>query len=319
MPDMMTHAFLALDVMNNLSNKEVIEENKEVFLIGAQGPDPYFYYNFYPWKNSSNIPDFGGIMHSSKTRDFFLTYLEYLKTNYSDEGLAFILGWMCHYSLDTNAHPYVFYVTGIYEGDVETRKYRGNHLALEKGIDSIFLRNKGIDSNKYNPAKKTFTLFEIPESVTNILDLTIFKVYQEIDMGLMYDYGYKHFKKSINILQHDPRGIKKRLVKILDFFDRKGTHVYETLSYYDNVLPNVDYLNLEKKDWKHPTDGEISNESFMELYEKAIKKASHMIEETLKHIEDDTISVDDLFENFGYDKGKDCTIKTKMKYFNSIL
>ncbi|XMB67902.1 zinc dependent phospholipase C family protein [Mycoplasmatota bacterium zrk1] len=319
MPDMMTHAFLALDVLKNIENNEIIKNNKELFLIGAQGPDPYFYYNFYPWKNSNNIPAFGGVMHKTKTRKFFVTYLEYLSKNFSDEGLAFILGWICHYALDTNAHPYVFHVTGIYDGSKETRKYRGNHLALEKGIDSIFLKERGYDSNKYNPAKEIFTLESIPESVTNILDLTIFKVHQVIDMGVIYNQGYLDFKKSINILQYDPFGMKKFLYKVLDLFNKKSAYVYKTLSYHNNVLSNIDYLNIKKKEWKHPSSLEISNETFNELYSKAIEKATFMIDQTIKYLDDNNIDIEELFDNLSYETGKDCELKLEIIHFNSIL
>ncbi|XMB86260.1 zinc dependent phospholipase C family protein [Mycoplasmatota bacterium WC44] len=320
MPDSITHAFFAEEVTKKL-NIDSIKLNNELYLVGAQGPDPYFYYKFLPWKNNEGLPKIGNLLHSKFTQRFFLTYLDKLKENYSKNGYSFILGWICHYALDSITHPYIYHFTGNYiKTDKSTYSYRGNHLQLERSIDSIFLRRKGYNSNKFKATKEIFTLLEIPSEVVQLLDSTIKDIYGLDNMGNNYNNAYKDYRKSLNIMSYDPYGIKKLLYRVMDLFNRKSKFVYKTFSYYNNVNPKVDYLNESNIEWVHPLDdSEVSTESFIDLYNKAKNKAAFIITKVNEYMLNKNTDLSNVIKNITYDTGREFSDKSQMKYFNSIL
>jgi len=318
MPDSATHIFFARDALEKTKiNKLKITDNIHLYYLGAQGPDPFFYFNYAPWKDNLGVSKFGGIVHRTNTRDFFLTYMRHLKENYTDEGFAFIAGWICHYALDSTAHPYVFHVTGNYINE-ETIKYRGNHLALEKAIDSIMIKERGYKKFFFNPAR-FYKLKSIPNSIISILDKTFKEVYSVDNMGKIYAKAYKNFKNNLRIMQYDPIGIKKLIFKFIDLFSRKSYHVYSNLSYFNNVKKGVDYRNLKKNTWNHPVFAdEKSNDSFVELFNKGVEKATKIIDDLPKYFNND-FDLYELFDNSSYETGKDSSKTYIMTSFNSIL
>lgn len=320
MPDSITHSFFALDVAQELKINS-IKKHKDIYIVGAQGPDHYFFYNFMPCKKSNGIPKVGNLLHSSSTQKFLITFIEKLKKSYIDSAYAFILGWVCHYALDTTAHPYIFYVTGNYDKqDKSTYPYRGNHLQLEKSIDSIFLRRRGYNPNKFKSTKELFTLKELPNEINELLNLTIKETYNLDKMGDKYGLAYKHFVKYHNYMSYDPYGIKKIIYKFLDLFNRKSNYVFKTFSYYNNVNPKIDYLNESNNEWLHPSyDSEVSKDSFMDLYNQAKIKAVDIINKINDFMQNSIDDLTDVIKDITYDTGKDCSDKSVMKYFKSIL
>ncbi len=109
MPAYLTHRISGDMVLNKL-DKDAIP-HKKAFYLGCQGPDILFFRNYQPWKSARVSLMLGISMHQKKVRTLFEHALEYVR-EYIGGDLAelksYIAGMITHYSIDKNAHPFVF-------------------------------------------------------------------------------------------------------------------------------------------------------------------------------------------------------------------
>lgn len=332
MPDIITHYIFGMDLLGRLDNsvfKSHIENNKALFFIGNQGPDPFLYHDFISIKGKNLGAKTGNLLHEKKTGVFFIKCLNYIKNTKHDDDdykkvFSFITGFICHFALDKNAHPYICYKTGNYNRNAsDTYKYRGNHKKLETAIDTILLKEKlNLDSRYFKINEKILSLNKIPDSILNLFDIALKELYN-IDNGYeLFKSSYKDFKNAFSIL-YDPNGIKKIIFYMLDkTVNKKGKNVFSNLSYYKNTSKNIDYMNKNKSTWLHPCDkNEKYNLSFYELYETALNDAIYLIQNTIKYLNDnlEEHKLKDIFKDISYSTGKSTKLECDMKYFDIIF
>ncbi len=330
MPDIITHILFGCDMLDKLHKnkwKNIIKNNKNLFLLGCQGPDIFYYNDFLPWIKNKRGPKIGVLMHEKKTGDFFVEGIKYLKDNCQDKKdfellFVYLAGFMCHFALDTNAHPYVFYFTGEYDEDrVETHKYKGFHKRLEQAIDVILLKEKkGMEAYEYPVFKKIDVGTSLPHIIINFYDY-IFK--ELFDFNLNSDIvndSYNDKKKVFKIL-YDPTGYKKKLLRVLDLFF-KGKIDYKDMIYPRKIDNTLDYMNKNHVKWVHPCDkNEEFNYSFYDLYDMALNQGHYMIKTFIYFLED-TISENDMkkaYPNLSYITGKETDKPCVQKYFSPIF
>ena len=328
MPDIITHILFGCDMLDKLDRskwKNTIENNKNLFLLGCQGPDIFYYNDFLPWIKNKRGPKIGGLMHEKKTGDFFVEGIKYLKDNCKKDSellFVYLAGFMCHFALDINAHPYVFYFTGEYDEDrVETHKYKGFHKRLEQAIDVILLKEKrGMEAYKYPVFKKIDVGTSLPDIIINFYDY-IFKELFDLNLnGDIANDSYKDKKKVFKIL-YDPIGYKKKLLGILDLFFN-GKIDYKDMIYPRKIDSTLDYMNKNHVKWVHPCDkNEEFNYSFYDLYDIALNQGYYMIKTFICFLED-TISEYDMkkaYPNLSYTTGKETDKPCVQKYFSPIF
>lgn len=110
---------LVLDKVNQ-PLKHILEANLDLFNIGLHGPDILFYNRPYL---HSKINRLGSAMHKQQADVFFYQALEILKETKSAPQFAYLCGFICHYILDSNCHPYINTIikeTGITHFEIET-------------------------------------------------------------------------------------------------------------------------------------------------------------------------------------------------------
>jgi len=322
MPDVVTHATFAIELSQSLDNsllKETLERYQSIYFLGSQGPDVFYYYQLFSIKKDTKYLNFADIMHQNQVGNFLIESIKYLKSHYHESLHGYLCGFICHHALDRHAHPYVYYVTGN-----EEIEYRGNHMRLERAIDSLFI------IHHWNETKPH--LFNIHKKILNYhLDKTIFLPYYDEILSKVYhkENGGKAFlnatsnSKRIAKVIYDRYGIKKGLAKWLDkYFNKKSRIVLETLFYYHNIDTKIDYLNLNKKQWHHPVLKEVkSNESFIDLYKRGINEAKKEMDAISYYLENkiDEVELKTIIGNKSYETGLDCCCDNEMKYFNSIF
>ncbi len=109
MPAYLTHRAAGERVFESL--KKAIIPIKEAFFLGCQGPDILFFRNYQPWKNSKDSLPLGLAMHGQKTRELFAHALSFLRgydKQDRDELASYMAGFLTHYAVDKNAHPFVY-------------------------------------------------------------------------------------------------------------------------------------------------------------------------------------------------------------------
>lgn len=123
MPAAYAHYTFGRKVLSSIQDAEtrrIITENRELFDIGLHGPDILFYYKPLQ-KNQVNRT--GHLMHQETAAPFFRQARRIISRNDHDEAsLAYILGFICHYALDSECHGYIEEITksGISRTEIET-------------------------------------------------------------------------------------------------------------------------------------------------------------------------------------------------------
>ena len=320
MPSTITHGYFAKDIYKKLQNKKHV--NLEYLKTFSQGPDILFFYNSLNLKKGKEIRDFGRYVQKNNTQDFFYNTIKYIVDNnlkYNSQVISFLYGFIMHYSLDLEVHPYVFYKTGIYNKEKkETLKYKSLHHDMEKTIDCYMLDKNKINPKKYKLHKQYFNVNKFENELNNTIEYVFNKTFNKQNISKYYIKSIKFMKLSYYLIRYDPYAIKIKIYRILyTLFPFLNINL-EILSYAENYKNKLHYLNIDKKTWNHPCVIEEKYDySFDELYDSALNKALNIMEETNKIIYNNkNIEYSkEIFKNLSYSTGKDCNYKKKMKYF----
>ncbi len=136
MPALHTHYICGDTMLRLIDDAQIrnsILNHRNVFKLGTQGPDLFFYYGAWPWAKNNGMSKFGERMHEEKTGEFISEALKYvISSDSTEKGVltAYLCGYLCHYVLDSHTHPYIFYKTGfVRKNEAYTSKYTCYHLA----------------------------------------------------------------------------------------------------------------------------------------------------------------------------------------------
>lgn len=131
MPNIWTHMLFCEEAADKMERPDAFLQHEAAMKLGAQGPDPFFYYSFWPWTREKPVNQMGLVLHQQKCGDFLMDLIERAK-NRDDQVRAFVFGFITHHILDRNTHPYIHYRAG-YEGN--------DHQKLEVFIDTLMMEN----------------------------------------------------------------------------------------------------------------------------------------------------------------------------------
>lgn len=323
LPSSITHSYFALDVYQKLPSfyQDRIQSNLEDFKLYAQGSDPFMFYHFFLTKTGSRIQS---KMHKENTQDFFIHTIQYIYENdlyHNPEIMSYLYGHICHYFLDVNTHPFIYYKAGVFDPrKKETYKYNALHQKIEYRIDSYFIeKREQIPPQKFQVDKFIFENYTFSKEIMNLIRASIGKPYQIPNVVSLYKTSIKDMKKFFRWVNYDPYGFKLKIYQILDAILPNFVVRLEELSYYTPYSENQDYLNLEHKTWNLPWNkNKKFQTSFLDLYEIAIIQACDAIKEVTLMLEQKKLNqkrLQEIFKNLSYSTGLDCKKRVKMKYF----
>ena len=158
MPTTYTHDYFGKKVYQKLPEemKRVIRENGELYRIGLHGPDILFYYMV----SKNPVTQFGINMHREKGRAFFEQGMETVRRTGDQALLAYLLGFGCHYLLDSYCHPYVDEVA---EAGVIS------HTVLEKEYDRFLMEESGKNPYIYRPSDCIVPRYQWAKEIHKVL------------------------------------------------------------------------------------------------------------------------------------------------------
>ena len=254
MPDFATHYYFGQKVLSDLP--EEIPVDPDVFDFALSGPDDWFF-----CFTNIELCARGRVMHRNRTGSFLRSLAQ------EPSLFSYFSGFFCHYALDTICHPYIIVHTGTYDLTPETRKYRGNHTALEHAIDCLILQQH----REERPLAAILSSCPLPKN----LELPLNRVYQNV-------YGWKHVfpdlltakRKMCRYLRilEDPYGLAKTVTNVVRH------PLLRPLPYSRHYYESEDILNLSHRQWHHPKDPTLtSTSSFPELIEQARSEAVRVI------------------------------------------
>ena len=124
------------------SLQALIKTYEEAFQLGTQGPDILFYYK--PLKRN-DTRSHGTAMHAKEGKEVFDELYEIWNTQGKAENafLAYVLGYLCHFTLDALCHKYI---------DDNSSKAL-SHGKIESEFDKFILRKDGKKIRGYNTAR----------------------------------------------------------------------------------------------------------------------------------------------------------------------
>lgn len=109
----------------------LVRRFRQVYDVGLHGPDIFFYYN--PVLPTA-IGKLGKKFHDQTGKAFFGAAVRRLRLHPSDAGTVYLYGVLCHFALDSNAHPFINALSA--EGKV-------GHSQLESEFDRYLLTADG--------------------------------------------------------------------------------------------------------------------------------------------------------------------------------
>ncbi len=142
MPSIYAHQKFGNDVLALLPEpvRDRIAEHSDLYHIGLQGPDIFFYYHPLSW---GEVPRYGNRMHELSGHQFFGDALERwyaLPENSAEEkerkkaARVYLYGVLCHYTLDSSCHRFI---------DETAESGTPSHAELEGDYDRHLIAAEG--------------------------------------------------------------------------------------------------------------------------------------------------------------------------------
>lgn len=326
MPGLITHYICGQSVLNNSNDdlKDILKKYEGIYNIGTQGPDMFFFY--LPGHIRKSTKFLGIEMHNTNTGGFISSLIECskeLEGEDKDIALSYICGYLTHYALDANTHPYIYYKTGFRrKGDMlNAPKYSFYHRRFETSIDIMLLK---LLSGK-KPANKGLWEVLVSDSRENHVIANLLSKSLEMAYGrkISPEYLADAIKYMVNItrLIQSKGGRKKRFMELVEDFGITDDNI-SNLFHIQNIEEKLDFLNLEKNTWSNPWDNDVKyDESFVELYNKGVEEALFFVESTYDLYNSEILSHEllNIFGNRSMASGLDCELKLDWKFHDIIF
>ncbi len=302
-----------LQLLDDSNVKDFCIKYPNVFSIGLQGPDIFFYFVIAGFSGGKNL---GSLVHVEETDRFFENMYRGLsifdrQPAQREIAVAYMSGFLGHYILDANTHPYIYGRTKYTEN--ADAAYFGRHVFLESDIDRLILeRYSGLKPSEfYQERTIRLSKFEC-RVITDLLYYTFKKTYPSVRTLRAFIQSSLYCMPLGCYVLHDAHGCKKAwLRKLEDIF--LGYPLVSPLIPSDTLCFFRDPLNLSHKKWSNPWDQTaVSHESYMDLYDKAGREYLKILHEfnCLLAKNQPTVS-DTLLSRLGnrsYHSGLDCRI-----------
>ncbi len=304
MPAHITHSLFGAAVLSSGISEPLNEGDsvcgyaldRTAFEWGLQGPDLLF---FAILAGNKKLPHCGNVMHGQEIDRLFIALQQYAVSVKNTKGYkavySYILGFCCHYVLDKNCHPFVYYWQN--EAERQCPRLHCVHNKLESDIDSAMCERRlhnsvrafrmpdaiMKDNSVCRPISKLYAflfteLYDIPLSIDEVL--------------LCFVGARRYFRFIID------RGGLRFLAKAVDFVTRKKGAVYHMLRVkgYDSTAMNDDH-----RQWVNLTRPEVKRtESFEQLFDGSVGEAAELIGRMASYILNQTptqVTFGDSFDN----------------------
>ncbi|MFO7637301.1 MAG: zinc dependent phospholipase C family protein [Clostridia bacterium] len=279
MPDILTHILFSRKVAGSIpdvSIREEIDGNLPLFFLAAQGPDFLFYHTpLRPFHKK--IIRIGQAMHRKDTAMFFIDAMERMKAGGMDDGertlfLVYFLGFLTHFFMDKEMHPYVFDVTSKGIWDMGGNRHPISHYDLEFQMDIILWERETGTHAVDMDLSEWLRVDRLPEEVC-----AHFIAHVQRSFGIVLDRGVldRSVRSMLAVLGilYDP-GYRKKFLRWLPtprrFYTHPGNQGY-------------DILNEGKNAWNHPGEPP-KHQSVPELLEQAGEECARTIGDILSYL-----------------------------------
>lgn len=252
-----------LDDINNLN-------------VFAQGHDLLLYASPLNFLKNRNI---SLILSNYKFREFVYAYLKIILKNnfiYQDKSVkSFLYGYISHHILDSYFHPFIMQYAPDY---IPIRKKTWLHGEIETLYDTLFLTKKLKISLQDHKIYKDFCCSDIiSKALISTIDTAIDKTYNIKNCGKHFKRAFYLNSRYMRLYRYDPNGIKKKFAAITNPIVKLGA---DKFFYDERELPKLEkYINSNHQEWRNIWNNERFNDSFYDIYSKAIADTVNSIKQ----------------------------------------
>lgn len=283
MPGPKTHDIFYKELKGKLSTRTLSSfPHYDEYSIFAQGHDFLIYHDFYKiWnqKKLDNNVHASTLLQECNFPEFVYKYLQTAEEAgvLEDEQIRLFIGpgYVAHHILDAYTHPLIIYYSGDHTRNPKNPTWQ--HGIVENLIDIYLMETKESLDSKIYPVYRDFLFSEeIGLPLLETLTSTLNEVYQIENGGETFKEAMYQTASFMKYMKFDSSGFKRIFFDKLDPY-LKGT---SSFSYHRELVEALEYLNLEHDKWLNPMDdGIVSNESFLDLYDKALTDSSYIVNE----------------------------------------
>lgn len=317
MPGFVTHYLFGVKSYKSLNNrrlKEIIRNNRNSFSLGLQGPDIFFY--FLPTMIGKKI-NIASKIHKENTNKFFQEMINCMTDLHGareyEIACAYIHGFMGHYILDTNMHPYVYSRVGT----STTKKTMGRHYGLETDIDrEVLWEYKKLRQADFSHSARIDLSICERNVISTLLHNVILNTY-DIDISVnLIKTAITSFYIECALLT-DSTEYKYKTINGIEHY----VFGYDILSplLINDIPHSEDPCNEKHNKWGNPWDNNhnstdsvfdiidkasITYVEYMNLMQTALDSAYHLVG-------DNSSAILEKLANKSYTSGLDCNIKLK--------
>ncbi len=234
MPDFWSHRLAAETayVNSTLSADTFSPTDYKFYLLGAQGPDIFYYLNKTNLFSKKRYSKLGNSLHTEGVKELFESMLIYISETPHPQLVAYVLGFLSHYFMDAHCHPL------ICKWGPDSRSHKVVEMALDAKTIADFKAHP-INRSKIkqlHPKKK-----EMPAAFGNFIRHLFEDLYEETIDDKTLARIDKDFRIVQWLLVHDIVGkvpFKTRIADKLGY-DIKGIRYTKDL---ETVTRSWDYL-----------------------------------------------------------------------------
>lgn len=312
MPGFAVHYLFGEELLKDYDNnyvKKCINRHQEVYNMGLQGPDLFFYFFLSPVLYKRNI---GSIMHTKDVGAFKSNFIKSIKDVEDKDkrmiAISYFAGFLGHCTLDKICHPYVYAVTDY---EHKGKDYFSKHVDLETDIDSMYISKYKDMDLYYFRRKETLNISNVEiEVLAEVFVRAFKKTYSNVKLSKKrMELVINIFKQSSTIF-NDKHGVKKSLVGFLEKIILKRKVISPMFIVEKRIQNEYDVLNKEKQNWYNPWAKDIiRDESFPELFKYALEEYSFVLDEFNNYLVNGNEDVlKRTIENISLHSGLDCSI-----------
>ena len=281
--------FLTHDLFGDMVRKEAPVEVRELagqypeaYRWGLQGPDILFFRSL--WKEGGPFHHAAGRMHGENTDGLFSAMTEHIRRQEGEKQkvlLSYFYGFLCHYALDSTAHPLVYFheyrLCDAGEPGLSRADGSEVHSLIESELDELTLfTRRGQTVATFDPSAEILKASDfVLHVVSKLYAYLALTVYGEIVPERLFTIAMKDFRAAQRFF-HSPSGRKRALVGRLEQLARPFSF-YRSMSHRPVELAESAFDNRARDVWENPFTGETRTASFQDLYDEALEKAQASI------------------------------------------
>lgn len=279
MPALITHDFFGRDVYDRLYTFiGGSRDEADAFLLGNQGPDPLFYTVISPQLREHNR--LGSTMHNKKPSELIAAFknsLDILGSAEREVGRAYALGFLCHYTLDSTMHPFVFFheyrLCDAGEPGLSRADGSEVHGVIESELDELVLFEKrGETVATFNTSTEILNASDFAlRVISKMYAYVALTVYGELIPATMFETAVKDFRLAQRLF-YSPTGRKRAVISRIEELVRPYSF-YRSMSHRPVALAESQFDNRAHEAWENPFTGEVRCVGFWDLFDEALGKA----------------------------------------------